>query len=319
MLTWITDFLYSVIKLSAPIVFATLACDISRQAGVYNMSAEGNMLISALASVVIAGMFNSVWAGLIGGVAVGVLMAAIIAYAHLIGKTNMYLTGLAFNTAATGGTVFVMFMLCGEKTSTNAAIRSYTIPQIQIPIIDKIPVLGKILSGHYLLTYVALISVILVWFMIKRTRLGLRMRSIAENPQAAESVGISVVKVRYISFLLSGLFAGLGGAYMSMAYVSFFSRGMVAGRGWIGVSAMNIANGAPIGSSIAALFFGFTDTLSVSLQAFNIPIQFVYMIPYVATILALVIMNIVRIRREKAREKARLAKMQEKEGSAVAH
>ena len=317
MYTWFIDFLFSVIKLSTPIVFATLACDISRKAGVYNMSTEGNMLISALASVVIAGHFNSVWAGLLGGVLTGVLMAAIIGYAHLIGKTNMYLTGLAFNTAATGGTVFVMFMLCGEKTSTNAAIRSYTIPQLNIPFIRDIPVLGKILSGHYLLTYIAALSIFLVWFMLKRTRLGLRMRSIAENPQAAASVGVSVVKVRYISFLISGFLAGLGGAYMSMAYVSFFSRGMVAGRGWIGVSAMNMANGNPIGSSIAALFFGFTDTLSVSLQAFNIPIQFVNMIPYVATILALIIMNILRIRHEKAAEKARLMSVMEKEAASL--
>lgn len=309
MLVWITNFLYGVIKLSAPIVYAALACDVTRKAGLYNMSIEGNMLVSALAGVLIAGAFESVWAGLFGAIACGVLIAAIIAYAHLIGKTNLYLTGLAFNTAATGGTVFVMYMICGEKTSTNAAIRSYTIPKIDIPLLKDIPILGDIFSGHYLLTYVAVIAIIAIAFMLKRTRLGLRMRSISENPQAAESVGISVVRIRYISFLISGLLCGLGGAYMSMAYVSFFSRGMVAGRGWIGVSAMNIANGAPGLSSLAALFFGFTDMLSVSLQAFNVPIQFINMIPYVATILALIVMNMIRINNEKNQEKQRLAKL----------
>lgn len=318
MLTWIADFLYGVIKLSTPIVYAALACDVTRKAGLYNMSIEGNMLVSALAGVLIAGAFGNVWAGLFGAALCGVLIAAIIAYAHLIGKTNLYLTGLAVNTAATGGTVFVMYMICGEKTSTNAAIRSYTIPKIDIPLLQDIPVLGDILSGHYLLTYLAVVTIIVISFMLKRTRLGLRMRSISENPQAAESVGISVVKVRYISFLISGLLCGLGGAYMSMAYVSFFSRSMVAGRGWIGVSAMNIANGSPVLSSIAALFFGFTDMLSVSLQAFNVPIQFINMIPYVATILALVIMNVVRINHEKKQEKMRQAKIGEKEVTGIA-
>ena len=216
----IVAFIADAIKMATPLVFAALAALMTRHAGMFNMGVEGMILCSALGAVAGAHYLGSVWAGLLCGIVTGVLTGLIIAFAHLTGKTDLYLTCIAFNLAATGGTVFIMYLLTGEKSTTSGAFRSYQIPNINIPIIKDIPILGRILSGQSLLTYVAVLCVWFVWFLLKRTRVGLRIRSVGENPKAAESVGISVTKIGYISFLYCGLFAGLSGTFLSMSWVT---------------------------------------------------------------------------------------------------
>ena len=225
----IVAFIADSIKMATPLVFAALAALMTRQAGMFNMGVEGMILCSALGAVTGAHYLGGVWWGVLCGVGVGVLTGLIIAFAHLTGKTDLYLTCIAFNLAATGGTVFLMYLMTGEKSTTSGAFRSYQIPNINIPIIKDIPVLGKILSGQSLLTYIAVLSIWFVWFLLKRTRVGLRIRSVGENPKAAESVGISVTRIGYISFLLCGLFAGLSGTFLSMSWVTFFMKNMVNG------------------------------------------------------------------------------------------
>ena len=191
-----------------------------------------------------------------------------------------------------------MYLLTGEKSTTSGAFRSYQIPNIEIPIIKDIPILGRIVSGQSLLTYVAVLSVWFVWFLLKRTRVGLRIRSVGENPKAAESVGISVTKIGYIAFLFCGLFAGLSGTFLSMSWVTFFMKNMVNGRGYIGLSAQNMANGQPVGSALVSLLFGATSSLSLTLKSqSNFPTEFLEMIPYLATILAIVFTSLYSIRR----------------------
>ena len=147
------------------------------------------------------------------------------------------------------------------------------------------------------MTYFSFISIFLVWFFLYKTRLGLRMRAVGENPQAASSVGINVKNIGYISFLIAGVLCGFGGAFMSMGWVSFFMKNMINGRGYIGLSAMNIAEGNPIGSGIAAVFFGFSDALATTLksQGGTFPTEFLDMIPYAATIIALVVISSIRM------------------------
>ena len=255
------------------------------------------MLSAALGGVVFAGATNNVWIGLLGAVVIGVIVGWVIAFANISGQTDLYLTCIAVNLAATGGTVFAMFLLTGEKATTSAAIKAYTLPSITIPLIDKIPLIGPMISGHNVLTYFSFISIFLVWFFLYRTRLGLRMRAVGENPQAASSVGINVKKIGYISFLIAGVLCGFGGAFMSMGWVSFFMKNMINGRGYIGLSAMNIAEGNPIGSGIAAVFFGFSDALATTLksQGGTFPTEFLDMIPYAATIIALVVISSIRM------------------------
>ena len=300
---WVA-FIAEGIKMATPLVFAALAALITRQAGMFNMGIEGMILCSALGAVVFAHYGNSVWIGLLGAIVIGLVTGMVIAFSSLTGKTDLYLTCIAFNLMATGGTVFVMYLLTGEKSTTSGAFRAYAVPNIDIPLIKDIPVLGRIISGQSLLTYLAVFSVFLVWFLLKKTRIGLRIRAVGENPKAAESVGISVPKIGYISFAFCGVFAGLSGAFLSMSWVQFFMKNMANGRGYIGLSAQNMANGEPVGSALAALLFGFTDSLSITLKnQTKFPTEFLNMIPYLATIFAIIITSMIAINKKRKIEK----------------
>jgi len=295
----IVAFIADSIKMATPLVFAALAALMTRQAGMFNMGVEGMILCSALGAVTGAHYLGGVWWGVLCGVGVGVLTGLIIAFAHLTGKTDLYLTCIAFNLAATGGTVFLMYLMTGEKSTTSGAFRSYQVPNINIPIIKDIPVLGKILSGQSLLTYIAVLSIWFVWFLLKRTRVGLRIRSVGENPKAAESVGISVTRIGYISFLLCGLFAGLSGTFLSMSWVTFFMKNMVNGRGYIGLSAQNMANGQPVGSALVSLLFGATTSIATTLKSQStFPTEFLEMVPYLATIIAIIFTSLYAINKK---------------------
>ncbi len=297
-LDWLVEFLFTIIRLSTPLIFAALGAVISRKAGVLNLALEGMMLVAALTGVVFSAITQSWIIGLLTAVLGSMLMATIISYCFLVIKTDLYLTCIATNMASIGGTVFVMFLLTGSKATTAEALRSMSIPRIDLPLIKDIPYIGDVLSGHNLLTYVSFAMVFFAWFLIYKTRIGLRMRAVGEAPEAVESVGISVPKIKYISFLLSGVFAGFGGAFMSMSYVTWFSRDMVAGRGFIGMSIMNIANASPVGSLGASFIFGGADATAKYLQLQNLPTDLVFMVPYAVTIIALTVISIVRIRRE---------------------
>lgn len=297
-LSWFGNFGFSVLRLSTPLIYAGMAAVISKKAGMMNMALEGMMLCAALAGVVFAGMSGNVWVGLLGAIIVGVLVGGVIAFASLSGQTDLYLTCIAVNLAASGGTVFVMYLLTGEKAMTSAAIKAYTVPSITIPLINKIPLIGTMISGHNLLTYLAFVSIFAVWFFLTKTRLGLRLRAVGENPSAAASVGISVKKIGYISFLISGILCGFAGAFMSMGWVSFFMKNMVNGRGYIGLSASNIANGNPVGAGVAAVFFGLCDATATTLKSQGgFPTEFLEMIPYGATIIALMVFGFIRTSR----------------------
>lgn len=304
---WV-EFLAEAIRMATPLIFAALAALITRQAGMFNMGVEGMILCSALAAVAFAHYSGNMWVGLLGAVLVGLVTGLIIAFANLSGKTELYLTCIAFNLAASGGTVFIMYVLTGEKSTTSGAFRSYQIPNIDIPVIKDIPVIGKIISGQSLLTWVAVLSIFLVWLLLKRTRLGLRIRAVGENPHAAESVGISVKKIGYTSFAICGLMAGLSGAYLSMSYVTFFMKNMANGRGYIGLSAQNMAGGEPVGSALASLLFGFSQALTTTMKnQTNFPTEFLEMIPYAATIIALGVTGLIAIQRIKKTESAKAA------------
>lgn len=304
---WV-EFLAEAIRMATPLIFAALAALITRQAGMFNMGVEGMILCSALAAVAFAHYSGNMWVGLLGAVLVGLVTGLIIAFANLSGKTELYLTCIAFNLAASGGTVFIMYVLTGEKSTTSGAFRSYQIPNIDIPVIKDIPVIGKIISGQSLLTWMAVLSIFLVWLLLKRTRLGLRIRAVGENPHAAESVGISVKKIGYTSFAICGLMAGLSGAYLSMSYVTFFMKNMANGRGYIGLSAQNMAGGEPVGSALASLLFGFSQALTTTMKnQTNFPTEFLEMIPYAATIIALGVTGLIAIQRIKKTESAKAA------------
>jgi simple sugar transport system permease protein len=297
-LTFISGFLYSVIRVSTPLVYGALAAVITRKAGLLNLAIESMMLASALTGVLVSGATQNLAIGLLAGLAASIGVSMIISYSAFVMKGDLYLTSIAMNTGLIGGTVFVMYLATGQKANTGGNIASLSVGTLDIPFIKDIPYLGDIISGHNIFTYVAIIMVFLVWFFIFKTKIGLRIRSVGENPQAAESVGISPRKIYFLSFGLSGFLAGLGGMFMSMGYLTWFARDMIAGRGFISMSAMNIANGEPIGSALAALMFGTSDALSNYMQLGNFSSEIVLMFPYVSTIILLILITIIKTGKE---------------------
>lgn len=280
------DFLHSIIRLSTPILLASMAVLISDRAGVINIGVEGTMLFAALMGVVGSAHFGNVWIGVLCAMGAGILFSAIICFFHLKLETDIVLTGIAINLLSSGLTIFILYLLTGDK-GVSTGLPSRTIPDIAIPIIDKIPIVRDILSGHNVLTYVAFILVFFITFFLKKTKLGTYIRVAGENPDSIETAGISVKKIRLKALLISGAIAGIGGAFMSMAYVSMFTKDMIAGRGFIALAAEAMGAGNPVLSMCGALFFGFADALGNNLQLFNIPSELTRLMPYVFTILAL--------------------------------
>lgn len=289
------DFIYSVFRLTTPILFAALAAVITDRAGVMNIGLEGIMLCSALAGVVGSAYTHSAFLGLLCAIIIGSMIGLLMSYCALNLKTDIILTGIAINLFASGGTVFVLYSICQDK-GMSTSLASLTMPIIHIPIIKDIPFLS-ILSGHNLMTYLAFLLVAAVSILLYKTPLGLRIRVVGENPSAAESVGIKVRRIQYIALILSGAFAAMGGAYMSMGYMDKFARDMTAGRGFIALAAEALGRGTPVGALAASFIFGIADALANNLQVLSVPVQFIQMIPYAITILGLVIYSAARMRK----------------------
>ncbi|MGB5822937.1 MAG: ABC transporter permease [Proteocatella sp.] len=282
------DFVFSVLRLSTPIIFAGLAALITDRAGVMNIGLEGIMLSSALMGVIGSAFTQSAWIGLICAIATGILMGSLMAYFSLNLKTDIILTGIAINLLSSGGTVFLLYSVAKDK-GMSMSLASLTMPIMKIPIIHNIPVLGPMISGHNMLTYLAFVLVGVVWLLLYKTSLGLKIRVVGENPDAAESVGINVKKVQYTALAISGALAAMGGAYMSMGYMDKFARDMTAGRGFIALAAEALGRGTPVGTLVASLVFGTADALGSNLQVLDIPVQFIQMMPYLFTIIGLII------------------------------
>ncbi len=293
-----TSFAYSILRVSTPIILAGMAAVVSERAGVVNIAIEGMMLTSALTGVVVSAGTRSWFTGLLASLLISIFMSLILAYFILNLKANTIMCGLAINTIAKGGTVFALYLLTGNK-GASTALKSLTVPQLDIPLIKNIPVIGEILSGQNLLTYLAVILVALLHVFIFHTRMGIRISAVGENARAVESVGISVKKTRYMALLISGLFSGLAGTFMSMGYMSGFTANMTSGRGFIALAANSMGQNTPWGTLLAALIFGAADSASNSLQVLKIPTQFIQMIPYATTILGITLYSIQRSNKEK--------------------
>lgn len=280
------EFLYSVLRLSTPILLATMAALISDRAGVTNIAIEGTMLFAALMGVVGSAAAQSSWIGLLVAIASGMLFSLLLAFFHLRLRTNLVLTCIALNSMSSGLTVFILFLLTGDR-GVSTALRSVDLPRISIPLLEDIPFVRDVLSGQNVLTYMAIAVVVLVAILLYKTRLGTYIRAVGENPQAVATAGYPADRIRFYALLISGTIAGMGGAFMSMAYVSGFTKDMVSGRGFIALAAEAMGRGRPLLSSLAALLFGFTDSLANNLQVLGLSSDLARMFPYVITIIAL--------------------------------
>lgn len=300
------EFLSSILRATTPILLAALAALVAQQSGIVNMAVEGIMLFAALFAAIGAGLTGNVWIGLVCGISISVILSLVLAYFKMSMNADEILIAIAINMLATGATIFLLFLFTGDR-STSSKLGLNALPTINIPFIQDIPVIGQVLSGQNILTYVAFLAVIVINIVLYKTSLGLRIRAVGGNPDAAISTGVSVEKTRYLALIISGVLAGLAGSYMSMGYMSMFTKNMVAGRGFIALAAANVGGMHPIGTMFASLLFGVCSALANSLQSTGIPVEFINMIPYAVTIIAYAFFSY-RLLTKKKRNKKKASK-----------
>lgn len=297
-LIFTSDFFYSIFRVTTPLLFASMGAVVSDVAGVPNIALEGMMLIAAFAGMYFSYVFQSALAGLAFAMLFAVLAAGVLAFFTLYYKTNIILGGIAINSLASGGTIFFLYLVAHDK-GTSVSLTSKILPNVNIPFIQDIPVIGAAISGHNVLTYLSVLAVIFTWLLLKKTALGYHIRAVGEKKEAAESVGINVLKTQAIALLISGVMCGFGGAFMSMGYVSWFSRDMVSGRGWIALAAEAMGQQGPLGTAATSLLFGVADALSNAVATMGWPSDLVKTIPYCVTVIGLAIFSIRTYRRSK--------------------
>lgn len=300
------DFLYLIIRISSPILFAALAAVVCTKAGIMNLGLEGTMMLSALFGSLVSYYTGSWPIGLLVAIVTGIVVGIIMCVFAYKLDANLTLVGTAINLIGGGGCVFLVKSITAATegkayTDTVSFIASsMLIPKWDIPIIKNIPILGEILSGHCILTYFAFLCVFLLWVLLYKTPLGLSIRSVGENPNAASSVGISVIKVKYITFAISGILLGFGGAYMSMYYSMGWTQSIVSGRGFIALAAEAMGP-EPLSCLLSTMLFSAADALSVKVTALGIDSNLVCIIPYAFTIIGLVVFSIIESNKEKKR------------------
>jgi ABC-type uncharacterized transport system permease subunit len=295
------DFIASVLRVSTPIIIGTMAAYISDKAGMINIAIEGFMLLCALFGVILSAHFHDPWIAFFITIIIGALLGLFMGYLSEVLKAPILLTGLAINMLAMGASIFILYMVTGDR-GNSASLKSYNMPNIDIPFIENIPVLGTILSGHNVITYFSFISVYLMYVFVNKTRLGLRMRAVGENELAAKSVGIKTLRLKLLSISISGALSAIAGCYLSMGYLSMFTANMTSGRGFIALCANAMSGGSALGGMLVSLIFGVSDTIAnFAQQSVKIPSQIILMIPYVFVILGLVVYMINKNRNLKKR------------------
>ena len=272
---------------STPLLFGVLAGVLSERAGVVNIAIEGQFLAAAFAASVIFSVTQSFLAALTAAAVAGLLMGAVLALFTLKYLVDHVIVGVVVNLLATGLTGFIFQQLVARDLKTFGVVSP--MPVFAVPVLSEIPFIGPILFTQRPLTFMALLAVPLVWFLLHRTKWGLRVRAVGEHPRAADTVGIKVISTKTQAVLLGGIFAGLGGAYFTVGFVGAFQdNNITAGNGFIALAAVIMGRWHPVLGAGTALFFGFARALAQSIKLMNLPIpsEFIEMLPYVATIIA---------------------------------
>lgn len=272
---------------SIPIVLGALSGILCERAGVVNIAIEGMMITGALTGAVFGSLFG-LWVGALAAIIAGGLIALIHAVLSIKYKVDQIISGTIINIFTIGITSYIVTKILQEREWQYLNESGIFLP-ISIPLLSKIPYIGPILFNHNIFVYSMYILVIVLSIALFRTKWGLRMRAVGEHPKAADTLGINVFRIRYISVLLSGMLAGFAGSYFSLGSAGYFNQSMTAGRGFIGLAAMIFGNWTPVGSLGAGLLFGFSEALATNLQLLNFPIpsEILLMVPYVLTMVVL--------------------------------
>lgn len=290
----------STLRLATPLLLACLAGLYSERSGIFDIGLEGKMLAAAMASGAVAFLTGSVLLGLLAGIGASLVFAAIHGLASITFRGNQLISGVALNFLASGITVLVAQRLFGQGGRTPPLEGAARFNPITLPFAEAlkdVPVIGplyfEVISGHSLLVYVAIALVPVTWWVLNRTRFGLRLRAVGENPAAVDTAGVSVVGLRFAAVAITGVLCGLAGAYMATALQAGFGREMTAGRGYIALAALIFAKWRPVAALWACLLFGFFQALALrpdvvqAVVQVKVPVPFLDALPYILTVVVL--------------------------------
>ena len=290
----------STLRLATPLLLACLAGLFSERSGIFDIGLEGKMLAAAMASGAVAFLTGSVWLGLLAGIGASMLFALIHGIASITFRGNQLISGVALNFLASGLTVLIAQAMFGQGGRTPPLEGAARFNPITLPFAEAlqgVPILGplyfEVISGHSLLVYVALAMVPLSWWVLSRTRFGLRLRAVGENPAAVDTAGVSVVGLRFAAVAITGVLCGLAGAYMATALQAGFGREMTAGRGYIALAALIFAKWRPVPALWACLLFGFFQALALrpdvveAVVQIKVPVPLLDALPYILTVIVL--------------------------------
>lgn len=288
------------LRFATPLLLACLAGLFSERAGIFDIGLEGKMLMAAMSAGAVAAITGSVWLGLVAAIIGALLFALVHGLASITFRGNQLIAGVALNFVASGITVLIAVALFGQGGRTPPLEGAARFANIDLPFVSAlspVPILGpiyaEVLSGHTILVYVALLLVPLSWWVLYRTRFGLRLRAVGENPASVDTAGVSVVRLRFTAVFIAGVLCGLAGAYMSTGLQAGFGREMTAGRGYIALAALIFAKWRPWYCLWATLLFGFLQALALrpdvveTLTRVAIPVPFLDALPYILTVVVL--------------------------------
>ncbi|WP_292898377.1 MULTISPECIES: ABC transporter permease [unclassified Nitratireductor] len=290
----------STVRLSIPLLLAALAGLYSERSGVFDIGLEGKMLAGAFAAGAAAAVTGSAWAGLGAAMLISVFLALVHGFASITHRGNQIVSGVAINFIAAGSTIILgqaWFRQGGRTPSLPGDARFGAVELPFAGAVRDVPILGDIyselISGHSLLTYAAFLLVPFTWWVLFRTRFGLRLRAVGENPAAVDTAGVSVSWLRYRAVICTGILTGMAGTYLSLAQNAGFVKDMTAGRGFIALAALIFAKWKPVPVMFACLLFGFLDAFAIRIQGTplpligQVPVQFMQALPYILTVVLL--------------------------------
>ena len=289
-LSFLISLLSGMLRIATPIIFAAIGELVTERSGILNLGVEGTMLMGAFVGFVVAYRSGSLWFGVLGAVLAGGAMGLLMAFMSSSLKVDQTVTGLALNIFGSGMAFYGYRVAFKDFVSENLpTVQTFKV--IEIPLLSRIPILGETLFSQHVLAYMALLLVPLVYFFLYRTKYGLELRCLGENPRAVDMRGINIHLYQYLAVIFGGMMAGLGGAFLTLASAGLFVPDIAAGRGWIAIAIVIFGGWRPFPILAAALFFGLLDSFQVQVQGVGIhfPYQLLLALPYVLTIVAIVV------------------------------
>lgn len=273
------------LRMAIPLILASIGSVICERSGIINLGIEGMMLAGALGAVIGTSIFQSPWMGTLAAILMGGVFGLIHAVLCIRYHTNQAVSGVGINIFASGLTI-VLCKAIWDKEGLSGEVAQ--IPTVTVPLLHKIPVIGPLFEEQSPYLYITILIVAISWYVMYRTKVGLRLRTIGDHPKAESTAGVDVTKYRYVAVIVCGMLCGLSGSFLSIVQNNLFVKEMVAGRGYIALAATIFGGWNPLGSFWASMLFAFSQALRITLDL-NIPEQFLQMLPYLLTMFVLIL------------------------------